>query len=60
MNGWKWATFGLAGLVVLQFWWWNKQAPQVLNLGSGRRPAPGPADQTQLGCLGCLGCGRWR
>lgn len=33
--GWKWATFGLVGLVGLQFWWWNKKAPQVLNLGAG-------------------------
>jgi len=30
---WKWATFGLVGLVVAQFWWWNKKAPQVLRLG---------------------------
>jgi hypothetical protein len=35
MNGWKWATFALVGVAVFQFWWWNKKAPQVLNLGSG-------------------------
>jgi len=33
---WKWATIGLSGLAVAQFWWWNKKAPQVLNLGSGQ------------------------
>jgi hypothetical protein len=30
---WKYAALGLAGLVVAQFWWWNKKAPQVLRLG---------------------------
>jgi hypothetical protein len=34
--GWKWATFALIGLAGFQFYWWNKQAPQVLNLGAGR------------------------
>ena len=32
---WKYATFGLLGVVVVQAWWWNKKAPQVLNLGAG-------------------------
>lgn len=32
MNGWKIATFALAGLVVAQFLWWNKKAPEVLGL----------------------------
>lgn len=52
---WKWTTFGLAALVVYQFYWWNKRAPQVLNLGNrngGRAPLPGPADEAQLGRLG--------
>jgi hypothetical protein len=31
-NPWKTATFVLGGLLVVQFWWWNKQAPEVLNL----------------------------
>jgi hypothetical protein len=30
---WKWAALGLVGLVGVQFWWWNKKAPQVLKLG---------------------------
>lgn len=29
---WKYATIGLGVLVVAQFVWWNRQAPQVLNL----------------------------
>lgn len=33
---WKYATIGLIGLVLVQAWWWNRQAPQVLNLGAGR------------------------
>jgi hypothetical protein len=39
MNGWKIATFVLGGLVVAQFVWWNKKAPEVLGLsgGYGRR-----------------------
>jgi hypothetical protein len=36
MNGWKIATFALGGLVIAQFVWWNKKAPEVLNLGAGR------------------------
>lgn len=37
-NPWKTATFVLAGALVVQFWWWNKKAPEVLNLSgtSGR------------------------
>ena len=34
---WKYAALGLGALVVLQFVWWNNRAPQVLNLGAGRR-----------------------
>jgi hypothetical protein len=34
-KNWQYATFALVGLVVVQAWWWNKEAPQVLNLGSG-------------------------
>jgi len=34
-KNWKYATFALAGLVVVQAWWWNKQAPEVLSLGAG-------------------------
>ena len=34
-KNWQYATFALMGLAVAQFWWWNKEAPQVLNLGSG-------------------------
>lgn len=30
---WKYATFALVGALGLQFWWWNKQAPEVLRLG---------------------------
>jgi|GEM_PF-2231371 hypothetical protein len=30
---WKYATFGLVGLLGVQFWWWNKKAPEVLKLG---------------------------
>jgi hypothetical protein len=30
---WKWAALGLVGLLGVQFWWWNKKAPQVLKLG---------------------------
>jgi len=30
---WKWATFGLVGLVVAQFFWWDARAPQVLRGG---------------------------
>ena len=30
---WKYATFGLVGLLGVQFWWWNKKAPEVLRLG---------------------------
>ena len=33
---WKYATFALAGLVVVQAWWWNEKAPQVLRLGYGK------------------------
>lgn len=29
---WKYAAIGLGGLIVVQFIWWNRQAPQVLNL----------------------------
>jgi len=32
-RGWMFATIGLATVVVGQFFWWNKKAPQVLNLG---------------------------
>lgn len=31
-NKWKYAALGLGGLVIVQFWWWNRAAPQVLNL----------------------------
>jgi len=34
-RAWKFATFGLVGLVVVQAWWWNKQAPEVLKLSGG-------------------------
>lgn len=30
---WKYATIGLGALVIAQFFWWNKKAPQVLRLG---------------------------
>lgn len=30
---WKWAALGLTALLGVQFWWWNKKAPQVLRLG---------------------------
>jgi hypothetical protein len=30
---WKYATLGLSALVVGQFFWWNKKAPEVLKLG---------------------------
>jgi hypothetical protein len=30
---WKYATFALMGLAGVQFWWWNKKAPEVLSLG---------------------------
>lgn len=32
-QNWKYATIGLVGLVVVQAWWWNKKAPEVLRLG---------------------------
>lgn len=32
-RNWKYATFGLVALLGVQFWWWNKKAPQVLRLG---------------------------
>lgn len=32
-RGWKYAAIGLTGLVVAQFFWWNKKAPEVLKLG---------------------------
>jgi hypothetical protein len=34
--GWKYATFALVGVIILQAWWWDRQAPQVLGLHSGR------------------------
>lgn len=34
--GWKYAALGLAGLLGVQFWWWNKKAPEVLRLGASR------------------------
>jgi hypothetical protein len=34
-RGWKYATMGLGALVVAQFFWWNKKAPEVLKLGGG-------------------------
>jgi len=34
---WKYATYGLAALVVAQFFWWDSKAPQVLNLPWNRR-----------------------
>ena len=36
-NPWKTATFVMGGLLIAQFWWWNKKAPEVLNLGGGMR-----------------------
>ena len=33
MNGWKYATYGLGALVLVQFIWWNAKAPEVLRLG---------------------------
>lgn len=33
---WKYAAIGLGVGIVVQFWWWNRAAPQVLNLSSGR------------------------
>lgn len=30
---WKWAALGLVGLLGVQFWWWNRAAPNVLKLG---------------------------
>ena len=30
---WKYATVGLAALVVAQFFWWDAKAPQVLRGG---------------------------
>jgi len=36
-RNWKYATIGLIGLLGVQFWWWNKKAPQVLSLGGGFR-----------------------
>lgn len=30
---WKYATFGLGALIVVQFLWWNAKAPEVLKLG---------------------------
>jgi hypothetical protein len=35
-ENWKYATFGLGVLVVAQFFWWNKKAPEVLKLGYGK------------------------
>lgn len=35
---WMYATFALAGLVVVQAVWWNYKAPEVLALGG---PSPG-------------------
>ena len=29
---WKYATVTLGGLVIAQFFWWNKKAPEVLKL----------------------------
>lgn len=29
---WKYAAIGLGSLVLVQFVWWNRQAPTVLNL----------------------------
>jgi hypothetical protein len=34
-SNWKYATVGLGALLVVQFWWWNKKAPEVLRLGGG-------------------------
>ena len=33
-RNWMYATLALGGLVAAQAWWWNKKAPQVLNLGA--------------------------
>jgi len=30
---WKYAALGLGALVIVQAWWWNKKAPNVLKLG---------------------------
>jgi len=35
-SNWQWATLALVGVVGVQFWWWNKQAPEVLNLGGNQ------------------------
>ncbi len=32
-RNWKYATFGLGALLVVQFLWWNQKAPEVLKLG---------------------------
>ena len=52
--GWKVATFALTGLVVAQFLWWNKKAPQVLNLGGAPAlpPQNGNGTLDQLRNLG--------
>ena len=34
-ENWKYATFALGGLLVVQFLWWNYKAPEVLRLGKG-------------------------
>jgi len=36
VNWWMVSTIGLTGLVLLQAWWWNKKAPDVLRIGYGR------------------------
>lgn len=35
-NKWKIATFVMGGLLIAQFVWWNKKAPEVLRLGQPR------------------------
>ena len=34
-ENYKYATYAFGGLLVLQFLWWNKKAPEVLKLGGG-------------------------
>lgn len=33
--GWKYATVALSALLVAQFAWWNKKAPNVLGAKKG-------------------------
>lgn len=33
-RNWQYAALGLGALIVVQFFWWNKKAPEVLKLGA--------------------------